>query len=93
MISKEDIAKLAKLARLTVADAEQEGLAKDLESIVGYISDLSKLSIPSHTEVSQTLLNVMREDSAPHESGAHTEALLAEAPETQGEYFKVKNIF
>jgi len=36
--------------------------------------------------------NVFREDENPNESGSQTETLLAEVPERQGDYIKVKRI-
>lgn len=91
MITSKDIEKLAGLARIHLADSEKEGLTKDISAILQYIDQIQKASgdverqIPAHR-------NAMREDSEPHESGIHTETLLAEAPKRDGNYLKVKKI-
>jgi aspartyl-tRNA(Asn)/glutamyl-tRNA(Gln) amidotransferase subunit C len=93
MITPQDIENLAKLSRLAVTEEEKAELAKDLESILGYVSELSKASGETLVEADTALVrNVMREDGEAHESGAYTEAILSQAPDRQGDYLKVKKI-
>jgi aspartyl-tRNA(Asn)/glutamyl-tRNA(Gln) amidotransferase subunit C len=91
MIDSKTIKKLAALARVHIPEAEEESLAKEVESILAYVEQIQSASgevdrkIPEHR-------NIMREDAAPHESGIHTENLLNNAPERRGNYLKVKKI-
>lgn len=89
MIRKEDIEKLAALARVRVVPEEAETLAKDVEAILAYVSKLPE-SPDAHFR--EYLRNVMREDGEPHAGGVHTEKLLAAAPRREGEYVEVKPV-
>ncbi len=95
MIEIKDIEKLAELSRLDIPDEEKAGMQKDLDAILSYVSQIED----AHVKVGQNdqgddalVNNVMREDSAPHESGIFKEAILAEAPDREGDYVKVKKI-
>lgn len=95
MIEKKDIEKLAKLARIKVTDAEIESFQKEIDPILGYVSELSAIELrakntPEKEELS--VYNVLREDGAPHEGGAYTEAILTQAPGREGNFLKVKKI-
>ncbi|HYC83347.1 MAG TPA: Asp-tRNA(Asn)/Glu-tRNA(Gln) amidotransferase subunit GatC [Candidatus Paceibacterota bacterium] len=91
MLTPQDIDNLAALGRLALSEDEKTAIAKDLESILGYVSELSNAPAGQAADVYAST-NVMREDGAPHEAGVHTEALLAEAPKREGGYLKVKQI-
>jgi len=96
-ISDKEIKKLADLARIKLSEMEKKGLKKDIESILGYVSEIQEVSSDA-TKVKplslqrSDLCNVMREDKEPHESGLYTEKILKEAPQREGDYFKVKKI-
>jgi len=95
MISPDDIKKIATLARLYVEEKELEKLSSDLESILGYVSELESLEIKHQnksSENSENLINIMREDSEPHESGKYTESILKQAPRRKENYVVVKKI-
>ncbi len=86
------IEKLAALSRITLTQEELEGLAEDIEAILGYVEQIQEVS--THTEVGDNGLvhNVMREDGEPHEPGVHSEALLKQAPATKNGFFEVKKV-
>lgn len=98
MISPEDIKKLATLSRLKVSGEELPKLALDLQSILGYVSELEKVkSLPENRREAdpankENLLNIMREDKEPHQSGQYTENILKLSPRRQGNYVVVKKI-
>ncbi len=92
MISKEDVDKLAVLARIEIPDAEKEKLQKDLEAILGYVSELSEAVGENAIREKDELINVMRTDELNHEPGVFTEAILANAPQTKDGYVAVKQI-
>ena len=92
-MKKSDVVKLAELAHIKVSPEETEKLLGDLDSILSYVSEISELSGTDMPEKRAGVQrNVMREDDNPHDSGIHTEALLKEAPEREGDYVKVKKI-
>ena len=92
MIQKEDIEKLARLARLEIAPAEASSLVGDIESILSYISQIEQEEAGVKSQDKQALRNVMREDGEPHPAGAYTKDILAEAPKTEDGYLSVKPI-
>ncbi|MDO8520576.1 MAG: Asp-tRNA(Asn)/Glu-tRNA(Gln) amidotransferase subunit GatC [bacterium] len=103
MLNKKDIEHLADLARIGISEAEKEGLAKDLDSVLAYVSEVSKIATKNDTipraglsaEVltkAGALHNVMREDGEVYPGGEWTEMILANAPQKEGGYFKVKQI-
>jgi len=95
MIEIKDIEKLAGLARLELKEDEKEKLKKDLDSILAYVSELSKAPKAETGKSGEEgyLKNVMRADDDNFASGEFTEDILADAPNRADNYFKVKKIF
>lgn len=93
MITIKDIEKLAELSRIAISPEEKESFRKDMDSILGYVDQIQKVSANLSAEKKAGILrNVMREDKNPHESGIHTETLISAAPKREGNYLKVKKI-
>jgi len=94
MITDDDIENLANLARISVTDEEKHALAKDLEAILAYVSDIKEPASAVGVDEKKIgiLKNVMREDGPSHEKGIYTEAILREVPQKEGGYVKVKKI-
>lgn len=97
MLTREDVSNLANLARITLSEEEKDKLQKDMESILGYVSELQKA--PAFAEgygeakpEDHYLRNVMREDEGAFESGLNTETILSQAPKRKGNYFVTKKI-
>lgn len=93
-MTKPDIKALLRLARIDISPEEEAALAADSEKILEFVEQIQK----AHSEGGVAALqpgvpmNVFRDDVNPHESGVYTEAILAQAPEREGEYVKVKKI-
>ena len=96
MISKEEIKKLADLARIEIEESELEKIAQDVGPVLEYVSQVNDVagSLPPLNDKRGPGgdIKVMREDTNPNESGQYTEALLAEAPVVQDGFVKVKKI-
>ena len=92
-MKQEDIAHLATLSRIALTPDESVKLALSITSILGYVSDIEEITgNTENTKHVGPVHNVFREDSHPHEGGMYTEALLASAPQRDGQYVKVKKI-
>lgn len=93
-ISKDEVKKLAELSRLELTEAEVEKMQMDIDSIISYVDTLQSIDLPEVPEGSVYLdqVNVMREDGDPIAPNAFTDALLAQAPRTEGRFVKVKKI-
>ncbi len=92
MLSNDDIKHLAQLARISLSQEEEQKLMKDLGGILGYVSEIGKVVTEAGEPSAGELRNVMREDES-REGGAYTGSILANAPQCEGKYLKVKQIF
>jgi aspartyl-tRNA(Asn)/glutamyl-tRNA(Gln) amidotransferase subunit C len=93
-ITKKDVDHVARLARLSLSEEEKEKYTAQLASILTYIEKLNELNtdhVPPTTHV-LPVANVWREDQlAGAELGA-PEAILNNAPEREGPFFKVRKV-
>ena len=94
-MDKTEVLKLANLARIKLTDTEAEKLSGEFDSILGYVGEIKEIS--SQKDISATpedfsVRNIMREDNEGHERGVFAEKLIAEAPESEKGYVKVKKI-
>jgi aspartyl-tRNA(Asn)/glutamyl-tRNA(Gln) amidotransferase subunit C len=85
----DEIAHVALLARLGLDDEERRRIGTELDLILEHISVLQRADISDIPETAQVgdLVNVWREDE-PAPSLTEEQA-LANAPDTDGEYFRV----
>jgi len=87
-----DIRYVAKLARIGLTDEEIEVFGRQLGDLLGHVNALSKLdteSVPATAQVVESR-NVTRDDViAP---GLDRERVLSQAPQRQGNFFRVPRI-
>ena len=88
----DDIQKLSQLARIDMDEQEMKELQGDLESILGYIEQISEVVTEEHEPVAGEHRNIMREDGEPHESGKYTKDILNEVPKVKDGYLETKKI-
>ncbi|HEY8675864.1 MAG TPA: Asp-tRNA(Asn)/Glu-tRNA(Gln) amidotransferase subunit GatC [Candidatus Dormibacteraeota bacterium] len=88
-LSPDEVAHVALLARLGLDDQEKRRIGAELDLILEHISALQRADISDIPETAQVgnLVNVWRED-VPAESLSQEQA-LANAPDTDGQHFKV----
>ncbi len=92
MLSREEVLHVARLARLHLTEEELERLRAQLDAILAYVDKLRELDIEGVEPTSHAvpLVDVMRDDSlAPC---LPQEAALANAPDRDGEFFRVPRI-
>lgn len=95
MISREDVDKLANLARLELDETQKDSLVKDLGNILGYIDLLKEAEDADKIEaVNHVAPNVMRADKETNKIGELGAKLVEAAPkhDEKCEYVKVKKI-
>ncbi len=92
MLSKEEVLRIAKLARIELGEADVEKFQKNLSTVLEYVEALKSVDTSGLEEVSQVtgLINVQREDRAI--LAQNREEILGQAPEIKDGYFKVKAI-
>ena len=97
MISIEEIKKMAELARIEISDEETESLRGEMDSILDYVKLIQQFhpdeAFPKgNAKEGLGVINVLREDTNPTESQTHNKELIAEFPNKEGDYLKVKKI-
>lgn len=91
-ISAQDVEHVARLARLELTAAEKDRMSRELDGILTYIDKLRALDTAGVEPTSHAVpvSNVMRDD-VPRPSLPRTE-ILANAPDLQGDLFRVPRI-
>lgn len=92
-ISNDAASKLAKLARLAISSEQAKKISKELDAILDYVEQLSRIDVKGLEEVSQVtgLEDVWRKDEVRPSKITQTQ-LLANAPGVEGGYIKVKRV-
>jgi aspartyl-tRNA(Asn)/glutamyl-tRNA(Gln) amidotransferase subunit C len=92
MITEDDVKKIAKLARLKLAESEVKLYQGQLVKILDSMAELEKLDTKNVAPTASVLgvRNVMREDTPIPFSDP--EKLLSNAPEREGPFYKVRKV-
>ncbi|HHP7230058.1 MAG TPA: Asp-tRNA(Asn)/Glu-tRNA(Gln) amidotransferase subunit GatC [Xenococcaceae cyanobacterium] len=92
MIDREQVKKVAHLARLEITADEEEQFTTQLNSILDYFEQLSELDTENVAPTTRAIevSNITRPDRL--EPFPDKAALLASAPEPEGQYFRVPQI-
>ena len=92
-ITREDVVHLAELSNISLAEDQIEPLIKDLDNILGYISQLDELDTDNVEPTYQCfdMQNVWREDEI-EEFEAKREDLLALTRESEDNQIKVQKV-
>ncbi len=94
MITKENVKKIANLARIKVSEAEEEKLQKDLSSILEYIDTLSEVDVSDvrPTAHAADIFNIVREDGEGLLDEETAAGIVKSAPDREDGFIKVKAI-
>jgi aspartyl-tRNA(Asn)/glutamyl-tRNA(Gln) amidotransferase subunit C len=92
MLSREDVQKVALLARLKLTPEEEEKFSTQLSNILDYFEQLSELDVSNVSPTTRAIdvSNVARPDH--HQPYENREGLMEIAPDRDGEFFKVPKI-
>lgn len=91
-VTKENVAYIAELARLSFTDAEQERMTDELNSILHYVEKLNEVDTTGVEPLNSIhdQINVLRAD-VEHKPLTNEEA-LRNAPDKQDRFFKVPKV-
>jgi aspartyl-tRNA(Asn)/glutamyl-tRNA(Gln) amidotransferase subunit C len=91
-ISREEVERVARLARLSLDDAQAERMAVELDTILGYAAKLGELDTRDVEPTSHVipLATPMRRDS--ETATIDPELAVANAPEREGSAFVVPKV-
>ncbi len=92
MITIKEVEHVAKLARLSLSEAEKELYTQQLGKILGYFDELKGVSTEGVEPLAHALaiVSVLRDDEVVDPPGSKT--LLASAPCAENGYFRVPKI-
>ncbi|HEY4964389.1 MAG TPA: Asp-tRNA(Asn)/Glu-tRNA(Gln) amidotransferase subunit GatC [Candidatus Saccharimonadales bacterium] len=92
-LTRDEVIKLAHLARIDIAESEIDGYLRELTQILEYVNQLSEVDVDGLKPTNQVtgLSNVWREDK-PIDYGYKLDALLQNVPEVSGKYIKVNRM-
>ena len=91
-ISKEEVSKVAQLAKLKLNEEQIDNHATQIEKILDYINQLEKIDttdVPCTTRAIE-VVNVVRGDAI--EKYKNRDEILGQAPSREDDYFKVPKI-
>jgi aspartyl-tRNA(Asn)/glutamyl-tRNA(Gln) amidotransferase subunit C len=91
-ISADDVRKVAQLARLNLPDDKIATYTEQLESILGYVSQLEQVDTTGVPETTRAVevTNVTRQDGV--NPTPVREDILNQAPQREGDFFRVPKI-
>ena len=91
-IDEAQVRKVAKLSRLALTEAEVQEFTGQLSAILGYVEKMNELDTEGIEPLAHCLpvSNVFRDDCVTESLG--TEKALANAPQRDGDFFKVPKI-
>lgn len=92
MIDREQVRKVALLARLELTPEEEDQFTNQLGSILDYFEQLNELDVSNVPPTARAIdvRNVTRTDTL--QPYSDREAILQSAPEQEGDFFKVPKI-
>lgn len=92
-LTKEEVEHVARLARIKISESEKEIFSDQLSEILNYVGQLNKVDTTNVAATARVteIINVMEEDCV-RPCGLSREEILANAPEMQDGYLKVKAV-
>lgn len=92
-LTREDVLRLAQLARISLSDNEVDEFSEELSSILQYVEQLSNVDVSDLKPTNQVtgLTNVMRNDEV-IDYGYAIKDLLNNVPQVQDDQIKVKRM-
>lgn len=92
MATRDDVQKLAALARISLSEESLDKFSKEFDSILSYVGQIESLDTSGAAGAFEGARNVLREDGEPNEKGSSTQKLVAQFPERDGNSLVVKKI-
>lgn len=92
MISRDEVRHIARLARLSLTEAEVEKFTKQLSQILEHAAKIQELNLDGLEPLTHAVdrTNVMRRDEV--REGLSREEALKNAPDKEGDFFRIPPI-
>lgn len=94
LLTREEVLHVARLAQFTLTEEEVKKFQEQLSEVLGYVGKLQTVETEGVPETSQVtgLGNVSREDRVDHGRCLSREMVQENAPQTEGDYIKVRAV-
>lgn len=94
-LSKEEVLRIAKLARLALTDAEVIKFQNQLSGILDYVAKLQAVDTKGVEPIAQItgLENVLREDGVEENDKETRDEMLKQAPKRKGDLIQTLGVF
>lgn len=95
MLSKDEVKKIANLARIEITDAEAEKYSHELSAILGFVEKLNEADTARVEPIAHITgaKNILREDKVVEYSKETKENIISNFPEKKDRFDKVKAVF
>jgi aspartyl-tRNA(Asn)/glutamyl-tRNA(Gln) amidotransferase subunit C len=91
-VDADTVRRIAHLARIRVADEEVEHLKGELNAILDFFEQLSELDVADVEPMTSVIPMAMKKRADVVTDGGDPEAVLANAPAREGDYFVVPRV-
>ena len=91
-VDEKTVRRIAMLARIGLDEAEVPALAKELNTIIGFVEQLSEVDTEGVKPFTSPVENKMRWREDVVADGGYAEHVLANAPDKDDEYFAVPKV-
>lgn len=91
-LDREDVRKIAFLARIRVDDADLEPLAGELNNIIGWVESLGEVDTDGVAPMTSVAEMTLRRRDDAVDDGGDAEKVLANAPDREGDYYAVPKV-
>ncbi len=91
-VDGQTVRRIAHLARIAVADDEVEHLRGEINAILAFVEQLSEVNVDGVEPMTSVTPMVMKKRADVVTDGDNAEAVLRNAPMTEGNYFLVPKV-
>ncbi len=95
MLSKDDVKKIANLARIEISEEEADKYSTELSAVLGFVEKLNEANTGNIEPISHITgaKNILREDKVIEYSDETKENIISNFPEKKDRFDKVKAVF
>ena len=86
------VKRVAHLARIALPDTEVERMQGEINAILGFVEELSKVNIEGVEPMTSVMPMPMKKRADVVTDGGIADAILANAPESEDHFFKVPKV-
>jgi aspartyl-tRNA(Asn)/glutamyl-tRNA(Gln) amidotransferase subunit C len=91
-VDAETVKRVARLARIRVADEDVEALRGELNAILGFVEQLNEVDVEGVEPMTSVQPMLMRKRADEITDGGKAEDILANAPARENDYFLVPKV-